>query len=104
MDGEKAGPLRCTGSGFALVLVPPTTPPAEIWVLASVGVYMGETADLARLADLSRIPSGTFFREIHPASEMGAWPKCTKMAFLLPKMTQITQKARFYRRAISEAI
>ena len=23
-----------------------------------------------RLADLSRIPSGTFFREVHPASEM----------------------------------
>ena len=35
------------------------------------GLHEQKTGIQLRLGDLSRILSGTFFREVHPASEMG---------------------------------
>jgi hypothetical protein len=39
--------------------------------LASRGIQLGQNRPWPGLVDLSRIPSGTVFREVHPASEMG---------------------------------
>ena len=53
----------------------PLTPAAVISVLASVGVYMKDIADLASPRWLKPDPSWYFFssssfREVHPGSEM----------------------------------
>ena len=48
------------------------TPQDAGWVLASVAIYMAKKTRIQlRLGVLSRIPSGAFFREVQPASEMG---------------------------------
>ena len=40
--------------------------------MASGGCNFGKTRPWLGLVDLSRIPSGTFFREVHPGSEMAS--------------------------------
>ena len=40
--------------------------------LASGGCKLEQTRPWLGLVDLSRIPSGTFFREVHPGSEMAS--------------------------------
>ena len=46
--------------------------PAVDFCLASGGCKLEQTRPWLGLVDLSRIPSGTFFREVHPGSEMAS--------------------------------
>ena len=46
------------------------TPPVEFFASGTRIFVLTKPRGSLRLVDLSRIPSGTFFREVHPGSEM----------------------------------
>ena len=48
------------------------TPGRGFFYRLHLGLFGGQTRLRLRLVDLSRIPDGTFFRELHPASEMAS--------------------------------
>ena len=48
------------------------SPGRRFFYLASGGCKLQQTRPWLGLVDLSRIPSGTFFREVHPGSEMAS--------------------------------
>ena len=48
------------------------SPGSRKFCLASGGCNFDKTRPWLGLVDLSRIPSGTFFREVHPGSEMAS--------------------------------
>ena len=50
----------------------PQSPGRHFFCLASGGCELKQTRPWLGLVDLSRIPSGTFFREVHPGSEMAS--------------------------------
>ena len=56
---------------MALQKSPEESPGRQKSCLASGGYKPHQTRPWLGLLDLSRVPSGTFFREVHPASEMG---------------------------------
>ena len=48
------------------------SPGSRKFCLASGGCNFAKTRPWLGLVDLSRIPNGTFFREVHPGSEMAS--------------------------------
>ena len=56
-----------------------------------VGIELDQNRPWLGLVDLSRIPSGTFFREVHPASEMGCKHRQNR---LFPDVGDLAPKAR----------
>ena len=59
--------------------------------MASRGSGLDQNRPWLGLVDLSRIPSGTFFREVHPVSEMGCKHRQNR---LFPGVGDLAPKAR----------
>ena len=63
VEGQSGGPI-------AGIPIHVQSPASRIFCLASGGCKLEQTRPWVGLVDLSRIPSGTFLGDVHPASEM----------------------------------